>query len=158
MKLISFISKGACFATVLAFLLGSADPALAGKKNLLVLDVETFLSSLNLVENPAGSGEGPFYIAGEIFKPNTNTKIGDFHCWGFSIEDGTRTVVSQEYNLFGRGKIQVQGSEGRRAVTGGTGRFRNVRGEMTGTDLCNSPEFTVKFRLIGAGSGKKEKK
>jgi hypothetical protein len=96
-------------------------------------------------------GQGPFYIPGEIFVPGTNDKIGDFHCWGFFVQGGAIGVVSQEYDLAGRGKIQVQGveDEGPRAVTGGTGEFRNVRGEMTGADLSNFPDFAVTFALIG---------
>ncbi len=39
-------------------------------------------------------------------------------------------------------------ADGPRAVTGGTGEFRNVRGEMTGADLSNFPNFTVTFKLI----------
>ena len=59
-------------------------------------------------------------------------------------------------HLFGRGKIQVQGIEdgSPRAITGGTGEFVNVRGEMTEpTDngAIFRPEFTVTFKLLGAG-------
>jgi len=63
-------------------------------------------------------------------------------------------VMLRVFNLDGRGKIQVQGveDEGPRAVTGGTGEFRNVRGEMTGSDLSNFPDFSVTFKLIGAKS------
>ncbi len=60
--------------------------------------------------------------------------------------------MSQEFNLDGRGKIQVQGVEdgGPRAVTGGTGDFRDVRGEATGFDFSNflsDGEFTGTFEL-----------
>ena len=50
------------------------------------------------------------------------------------------------------GKIQTQGvqDEGPRAVVGGTGEFRNVRGEATGADLSEFPFFTITFKLIGA--------
>ena len=63
--------------------------------------------------------------------------------------------MSQEYNLFDRGKIQVQGieDEGPRAVTGGTGDFSNVRGEATGFDLSefgDTGEFIATFKLKGA--------
>jgi hypothetical protein len=65
--------------------------------------------------------------------------------------------VSQEFDIDGRGKIQVQGVEddGPRAVVGGTGEFRNVRGEATGFDLSEfqsgtfAGEFIVNFELIG---------
>lgn len=117
---------------------------------LLVLNVVADPGLLDLVPTPNG---GPFYIPGEIFDPDTNDKVGDFHCWGFFFNGGALGVVSQEFDLFDLGKIQVQGveDEGPRAVTGGTGNFRNVRGEMTGADLSNFPDFTVYFKLLGAG-------
>ena len=139
----------------LALVLGLSGPSFAGNGNQMVLDVEADLGTLNVVDTfPAFPGEGPFYIGGTILAPGTTTVIGDFHCWGFFIQGGVVGVVSQEYHLFGRGKIQVQGveDEGPRAVTGGTGDFRNVRGEMTGADLSAFPDFTVTFRLIGAKS------
>ena len=137
----------------LALVLGLSGPSIAGHGNRMVLDVEADTNTLNVVDTfPAFPGEGPFYIGGTILAPGTTTVIGDFHCWGFFIQSGDVAVVSQEYHLFGRGKIQVQGveDEGPRAVTGGTGDFRNVRGEMTGADLSAFPDFTVTFRLIGA--------
>ncbi len=75
---------------------------------------------------------------------------------GFFYDGGASGVVCQEYDLTDRGKIQVQGVEddGPRAVTGGTGEFINVRGEMTGSNLSTAfPNFTVTFRLIGARAG-----
>lgn len=124
-------------------------PVHAEKK--LVLDVKADPVSEDIALGETGCA---FYISGEIFEHDTATKIGTFHCWGWDVLcDGlTTVVVSQEYDLDGRGKIQVQGveDEGLRAITGGTGDFRNARGEMRGADLSAFPEFTVTFRLIGA--------
>lgn len=149
------INRWALVATALAIALGVAmiggRPSVAAQQgNLLVLDVVADPAALDLIATANG---GPFYIPGQIFDPNTGDHIGDFHCWGFFIRpDGSLAVVSQEYDLFGRGKIQVQGVEdnGPRAVTGGTGAFWNARGEMI-TDLTDFPEFTVTFWLLGAG-------
>jgi hypothetical protein len=163
MKRISSAYRWACFATVLGILLGSAYPAAAGKGNSLALDVKLDPVSLKVVDSPV-LREGPFHVAGTIFKPGTDRVIGEFHCWGFIIDGGRRTAVSQEYNLRRRGKIEVQGvgGDGPQAITGGTGRFRNVRGEVSGINPCIVTHpisvVTVKVRLIGAGSGKKEKK
>ncbi len=102
---------------------------------------------------------GAFYVTGDICQElgpvGTCVSIGTFHCWGwlFNASDpASSAVVSQEYNLDGRGKIQVQGVEdgGPRAVTGGTGDFRNVRGEATEFDFSNflsDGEFTGTFKL-----------
>ncbi len=65
-------------------------------------------------------------------------------------------VVNQEFNLTGRGKILIAGveSEDPRAVTGGTGHFRNARGEgKPDLGLFNFGEtgkFRISFNLTGA--------
>ncbi len=101
-----------------------------------------------------------FYVSGYICKELTLgadcTPIGKFHCWGWLVgPDQALTLVSQEFHLFDRGKIQVQGVEddGPRAVVGGTGDFRNVRGEATGFDFSvfgTTGEFIATFKLEGA--------
>ena len=136
---------------VLAMVFGMTNPAYA--ERTLVLDVAADVAAFDIAFGDVLGG-GAFYVPGVINKPGTNNRIGTFHCWGWDVTgDGmSAVVVSQEFNLDGRGKIQVQGveDEGPRAVTGGTGEFRNVRGEMTGADLSNFPDFTVTFKLIGA--------
>jgi hypothetical protein len=128
----------------------------------LELRVQLDGSTLDVaVGNFVGIG-GAFYVAGNIceeLEPLAScTSIGTFHCWGwiFDVNDpASSAVVSQEFNLDGRGKIQVQGVEdgGPRAVVGGTGDFRNARGEATGFDFSNFVsvgEFSGTFKLIGA--------
>lgn len=154
MKTYSLISPWTRLAIVLAVLIGLGGPAVAGNGSLLRLKVIADPGTLDIIASPV-PGQGPFYVTGEIFDADVMMgPIGTFHCWGFFIAGGTVTIVSQEYDLDGRGKIQVQGieDEGPRAITGGTGQFRNVRGEMTGANLSNFPEFTVTFKLIGAKS------
>ncbi len=119
------------------------------------LDLATFDVALGDFVGPGGA----FYVTGDICQElgpvGTCMSIGTFHCWGwlFNASDpASSAVVSQEYNLDDRGKIQVQGVEddGPRAVTGGTGEFRNVRGEATGFDFSNFlsvGEFTATFNL-----------
>ena len=135
---------------LLMMVLGLTSPVHAGN---LVLDVEADTSAFDAAFADIGNG-CQFYIPGEIFEAGTANKIGTFHCWGWDVNcDGALAVVSQEYDLDGRGKIQVKGVEddGPRAVTGGTGDFRNVRGEMTGSNISTDfPDFTVTFKLIGA--------
>ncbi len=107
-----------------------------------------------------------FYIFGDICADPTpgepcDEVIGEFQCWGWQVNPtgnpagpANFALVSQEFKLFGRGKIQAQGveDEGPRAVTGGTGEFNNVRGEATGSDLSAfPPEFIISFKLKGAG-------
>ena len=134
---------------LLAVSLGAAGPSLAHEKGLLVLDVKPDGGTFTMVDD--GNSGGPFFISGLIFAPGTVVDpIGKFLCWGYFGEEGAVAVVSQEFDLDGRGKIQVQGveDEGLRAVTGGTGDFRNVRGEAD-VVMTGPLNFTSSFRLIG---------
>ena len=143
----------------LALLGGFTVAEAKGKKGDLVLRVATDGTTFDsTASGPVGGAA--FYIGGVICADPTLfagcDPIGTFHCWGWLIgPDQVAAVVSQEYDLDGRGKIQVQGveDEGPRAVTGGTGDFRNVRGEATGFDLSDlfvGGEFTATFKLQGA--------
>ncbi len=123
----------------------------------LRVDTDGF-ATFDQTDNGVFVGGAAFYVSGvicaELDLLNAScTPIGKFHCWGWLIgPDQAATVVSQEYHLFGRGKIQVQGVEdgGPRAVTGGTGDFKNVEGEATGFDFSDfviDGEFTATFDL-----------
>ena len=129
--------------------------AQAGKLQLRV-DTNGFADFDSTAPGPGGGIA--FYVSGDICDDlvllGSCAPVGTFHCWGWIRADGLG-VVAQEYDLDGRGKIQVQGVEddGPRAVTGGTGEFRNVRGEASGFDFSqfdSGPgEFIVNFNLIG---------
>lgn len=113
----------------------------------LVLDVAADLGGFEQVQVPADSGQGPFYVGGAI----TGDETGRFQCWGYIHAGGA--VVTQEYDLDGRGKIMVAGVEdsGPRAVIGGTGDFGNVSGEMIAdlSEFPGNPDFTSVFGLRG---------
>ena len=135
------------------FELGVPGTAFAKKKELelrVVVDFGSFDSA------PATGMGLAFYVEGTICASPSGAcePAGIFRCWGWqtlSGMPGNVTVVSQEFEIFGRGKLQLQGVEdaGPRAVTGGTGDFRNVRGEATGFDFSGA-EFTTSFKLQGA--------
>jgi hypothetical protein len=153
------------FVIVLSLaLLGGVAVTKAGGELVLRVDTDGFANFDATA--PGFNGGFAFYVNGDICKEpdllDDCTAIGEFQCWGWDVfGDGSFAVVSQEFNLFGRGKIQVQGVEdaGPRAVTGGTGDFRNVRGEATGFDFSqfgSGPgEFIATFKLIGAKKSKK---
>ena len=134
---------------LLAVSLAAAGPSLAHEKGLLILDVVPNFGDFSMVPDPGDPSQGPFYVSGTIFADGTSMEIGEFHCWGYFAQGGSIVVVSQEFNLDGRGKIQTQGIEndGLRAVVGGTGDFRNVRGEANVEFTASG--FTASFRLIG---------
>ncbi len=136
---------------VVALLLASWNPAVAARPQRagseLTVNVRVDFSTFDQLTTTLG---GPFYVGGVILDPETDEEIGLFHCFGFFFEGGA--VVTQEFDLTGRGKIILAGVEdqGPRAITGGTGDFKNVRGEATGIDLSGLPLFPVTFNLIGA--------
>ncbi len=148
----------------LALLGGFAVAKADGKKGELTLRVDTFGFSdfaTSPSDPPPATPGAAFYVSGDICKElvldGACTPIGKFHCWGWLIPGGA--VVSQEYDLEGRGKIQLQGVEdgGPRAVVGGTGDFRNVRGEATGVVFnVAGDEFLVSFKLKGAKGKNKD--
>ncbi len=129
----------------------------------VVADLATFDSA------PGSGGGRAFYVRGQLcpgaVATACTTPIGIFHCWGFNAGGGF-SVVNQEYDLFGQGKLMVQGREdtGPRAVVGGTGRFMNVRGQGQYTVAFPAlregvagfhgpsglPEFEIAFVLQGA--------
>ena len=132
-----------------------------GKKGELVLLVDTHVFADFDTGASGGPGAGfPFYVSGDICQetiltgaPSACTPIGVFRCWGWDDGKGL-AVVAQEYDILGEGKIQVQGveDEGPRAVTGGTGKYREVRGEATGFDFSElfvTGRFTANFKLKG---------
>ena len=151
----------------LSFLGGFAAAEADGNKGKLVLLVDTHGFADFDAGAPGPGGGFQFYVSGDICKektlldrgtgmPTTCTPIGEFHCWGWDIRGTGLAVVSQEYGLDGRGKIQVQGveDEGPRAVTGGTGEFRNVRGQATKFDFSefmDTGRFVATFKLVEAG-------
>ncbi len=150
-------------AILAAFLFTAAQMGVAARDDDddgdLVLRVEADFSTFDFPTSSTTAGAvGPFYIAGTICEDPTLgdpcMPIGVFHSWGWIPPSGVG-LVSQEFNLTGRGKIQTQGleDEGPRAVVGGTGNFRNVRGEATSVDLSSFMaigEFVATFDLIGA--------
>ncbi len=119
----------------------------------LNLEVAVDGSSFTIIETEPGSGIGPFYIEGDIYPEGTLDEdcdpgkveaIGIFRCWGWLPQ----AVVSQEYEIFGRGKIQTQGLEiERRAVVGGTDDFKGVRGEGFFEAIVPGFCFTGEFHI-----------
>ncbi len=132
----------------------------------VVLDVATYDTA------PAVLGGVAFYVRGLICPGAVGTAcqtpLGLFHCWGFINHRHGHAFVTQEYDLFGQGKLIVAGAEdtGPRAVVGGTGRFMNVRGQGQYTPAgafpalsegtvgvhgpSGLPEFEIAFVLQGA--------
>ena len=87
---------------------------------------------------------GPFNIVGD-----TGSGEGTFQCWGWINRDESANV-SQTFNVEDRGAIMVQGPEGGLlAIVGGTGDFKNARGEAL--QVFNDDgtfDFTMTFKFV----------
>jgi hypothetical protein len=109
----------------------------------LVVDVDVDEPSFDA---PVGI-PGPFTVEGD-----TGGGAGTYQCWGWIFADGSASSVSQVYNIAGRGAIMTLGQEGLSiAVVGGTGDFRNVRGEAIQVFTGVGFDFALEVDLIGAG-------
>ena len=109
----------------------------------VVVDLATFDTA------PTALGGVTFYVRGQICPGAVGTACatpsGLYHCWGVIPNDlNGLGLITQEYDLFGQGKLIIAGFEdtGPRAVVGGTGRFMNVRGQG---------EYTVAFPALREG-------
>lgn len=133
----------------LAFTAAHAQTLTSRTKDKRLLTVNVLVDFNTFDQVPSANG-GPFYVGGTILDPDTGEELGLFHCFGFFFQGGALALVSQEFDFTGRGKIVLTGieDEGPRAITGGTGRFRRVRGEAVGIDLSALPLFTVTFSFV----------
>ena len=142
-------------AVVVGMMLVGGVSVVQAHETLILRVVGDIAGTFDLQVATGAHGGAPFYVSGDICADTVPggpcVRIGKFHCWGWRVGPGV-TFVSQEFEIFGRGKLQVQGAEdaGPRAFTGGTGDFAFARGEATGIDLSGfPPEFIVTFELEG---------
>jgi hypothetical protein len=123
------------------------------------LAVEVAITVLDTVREPVGGDSfptGPFYVQGALYEmgaldaegvaPDGAASIGTFRCWGW-IFDGQSfgAVVSQAYELDGRGIIYTHGREGlpNRAITGGLDAFESARGTVV-AEFINPANFSFR--------------
>ena len=155
-------------AFVVVLVVALLNPALAGKpdrNNILEVDIIGINATepFDILPSPIYPGfGGPFYTGGTIVDPDSGLQIGLFHCWGFFFGGDFQRMVTQEFDIFDRGKIILTGREGPageegaggspRAITGGTGDFKNVRGQATFSGPMALLHVT--FELDGAKDGR----
>ena len=93
------------------------------------------------------NGAGAFNVEGD-----TGSGPQTFQCWGWIFADGLTTNVSQSFNVEDRGAIMTQGPEGGLlAIVGGTGDFKNARGEARQEFTGVGFDFTMTFKFGGLG-------
>ncbi len=111
-------------------------------ENRLVLNVDVDEESFQSNHFP-----GAFNIVGD-----TGSGPGTFQCWGWINADESANV-SQSFNVANRGAIMTQGPEGGLlAIVGGTGQFKNARGEAR--QVFNDDgtfDFTMTFKFVRQG-------
>ncbi len=137
------VSRWALLAAVVAFSLASVMQVYSQDDDELAVDVRVDTSTLDRALsdfNPPPAGA--FYVQGDIFTAGGEAAgeepIGVFHRWGWRLHMGVggHMVVSEEYHLFGLGRIELQGRQApglTRAVVGGTALFKGVDGEAAST-------------------------
>jgi len=107
--------------------------------NRLVLNVDVDEASFQSNHFP-----GAFNIVGD-----TGSGEETFQCWGWINADESANV-SQSFNVEDRGAIMTQGPEGGLlAIVGGTGDFKNARGEAR--QVFNNDgtfDFTMTFEFV----------
>jgi hypothetical protein len=114
--------------------------------NRLVLNVDVDEDSFQTGGNHF---PGAFNVVGD-----TGSGPGTFQCWGWINADEFETAnVSQSFNVEDRGAIMTQGPEGGLlAIVGGTGEFKNARGEAR--QVFNDDgtfDFTMTFKFVKQG-------
>ena len=111
-------------------------------ENRLVLNVNVDEESFQSNHFP-----GAFNIVGD-----TGSGPETFQCWGWINADESANV-SQSFNVANRGAIMTQGPEGGLlAIVGGTGQFKNARGEAR--QVFNDDgtfDFTMTFKFVRQG-------
>jgi hypothetical protein len=139
MRAARLLSFATCLLAITFFSMAiGITEAQAGKK--FTLDVNAPAVGFTLSNEIPGA----FQIQGTI------AGGGTFQCWGWVLEGGAPTLVSQIYFL-SDGQIHTQGREGGLlSVVGGTGAYKNARGQGLQT-FIDDDNFTIKFELIGSG-------
>ena len=158
MRKISVTYRLILLAVAMVLIVGAGDLAYSAKPskdNVLTVLLVPDNGTLDLIESVTGSSRGPFYIGGTLFDLETGAELGDFQCWGWFFT-ASRRMVTQEYNLGERGTILVAGEEilNPLAITGGTGDFKNVRGQAEFEFVDD--QLLVHFDLIGASADGKD--
>jgi hypothetical protein len=134
-----------------------------GKK----LTVQVNVTAFDAVRQPATGDKfptGPYYASGDIYNngsinpdgtPKTGAKkIGTYQChgWFYDGKEGLN-LASQTFTLTNRGSITLIGREPElAAIAGGTGSYRNARGQATVKDEdhpSGATTLTVAFEVIG---------
>lgn len=137
LSLLVIVAVGLTAIAMLSLTVGVSEGQVPGGQLIIPVDVDeaSFDAPLGL--------PGPFNVPGD-----TGSGAGSFQCWGWMDADGI-AYVSQVYNVEG-GAIMTQGRERTPlAIVGGTGDFRNVRGEANQVFTGDGFNFTIDFDLKG---------
>lgn len=141
------------------------------KGKFLVVEVVPDFTTLDFIREVAPGDTfptGPFFVQGSIYRDGSvdnmgeagdSTPIGTYKAWGW-ISDGMtgEACLAQSFDYNNNGMVQLQGPQTEwRAVTGGTDRFRNVRGEARFEDInVENMSFRAYFKFQGAGNKLKD--
>jgi hypothetical protein len=155
---------------VASFVVGSV---LASKKTPKThfVDLTIKVTPTNPEFMQQGAHTGPFLVQGKTVPMGLVDNLvdangdpvdpdyyaGNWNCWGWMINAEGSAGINDEYNLGALGgKVFLQGnmSDATRAIVGGTGAFKNARGEASIQYLDGEPGvFIVRFDFETDQSG-----
>ncbi|HEY3069784.1 MAG TPA: allene oxide cyclase family protein [Gaiellaceae bacterium] len=141
-------------AGILTFAVVNGGAGTSGSGGKVIHVIEHATSDTVTDTGPAGDSAGDILtFANEVFDASDTTKVGTDQ--GYCIR--TEAGVSWECNyttFLSRGQIVVEGpfydaADSTFAITGGTGAYRNARGQLELKSRNGGTEFDFIFHVIG---------
>ena len=141
-------------AGVLTFAVVSGDAGTSGQGGKVIHVIEHATTDTVTDTGPAGDSVGDVLtFANDVFDATDTNKVGTDQGYCIRVVAG----VSWECNyttFLARGQITVEGpfydaADSTFAITGGTGKYRNARGQLELKSRNGGTEFDFIFHVIG---------
>lgn len=133
----------------------------------LVIDLASGDAARQAAAGSTAPPSGPFYVTGRFYKEadvnrdgtlrSGAVQLGTYRSWGWGYNPVTgEALATHEFDWFGRGKILAAGTTDISVpVTGGTGEFKQVRGEVRADIMsATAGAYRLEFELQDTTSGR----
>jgi hypothetical protein len=151
-RLLALAGFAAAAALTITVVSGGAGTSGSGGRVIHVIEHAT--SDATTDTGPAGDSAGDILtFANEVFDASNTTKVGSDQ--GYCIRVVAGASYECNYTTFlPRGQIVVEGpfydtADSTFAITGGTGAYRNARGQLELKSRNGGTEFDFIFHVIG---------
>lgn len=151
-RLLAFAAVAAAAALTITVVSRGAGTSGSGGRVIHVIEHAT--SDATTDTGPAGDSAGDILtFANEVFDASNTTKVGSDQ--GYCIRVVAGASYECNYTTFlARGQIVVEGpfydtADSTLAITGGTGAYRNARGQLELKSRNGGTEFDFIFHVIG---------